>query len=297
MTDAGKEAEHGEDHRDAFAVAGCHCSDLVTDDEGAAAESDEDVSHDEVADVVIAGLATEVDRQACAQECERQTEAEALILDVARVAHPQTEYDAPETRSDVVDLQHVACFGDRQTINDLDELVEVLVPAVEAELDGDCDHDGSDDGALPEKLPADKVGASKILLPKCKDREQQQTDDDHGNEGAAAVGDASIGLQAEWQEEEYESSHEEECTNDVEFMEVVGEGLQSGAPTSPGCEHAQLLCFPLIELEEEAERGDDHDLNDSECANGPAPSCKTDERLSCKWPGEGSDDLCRLVNV
>jgi hypothetical protein len=135
----------------------------------------------------------------------------------------------------------------------LEELVEVLIPAVEAELDGDGDHAGPDDGALPKQLPSDEVGAGAILFPDSKDREEQQTDDNHRNESGAAVGDTAIGLQAEWQEEEHKGRHEDQTADDVELVEIVRNGLGHVSAASLGCEQALLLGLPFVVFEQESE--------------------------------------------
>ena len=253
LADAAKQTEQREDHGYALAVARCHGGNLVADDEGAAAEGNEDLAHDDVADAVRFVLATEVDGQTSAEEGERQAEAEAFVFDAAGVAHPQTEDDAPEARADVVDLHHVACFGVVEAVHGLDELVEVLVPAVEAELDGDGNHAGSDDGALPKQLPSDEVGAGAVLLPDGEDGEKHQTDDNHGDESGATVRDTAVSLQAERQEEEHKGRHENQSADDVELVEVVGDGLSHASAARLGDKQALLLRLPFVVFEQESE--------------------------------------------
>lgn len=271
LSHAGEQAEEGEDHGYSLAVGRRHCRHLVSDHKSASAEGDEDLAHDQVADVVSSRLAAEVDRQASAQECKHQTEAEALVFDAAGVADPNAEDHSPEAGANVVNLQHVASLRDGQAVDDLHELVEILVPAVEAELNGDGDHAGSNDSALLEEFPPDEVSASKELLPDSKDREQQQTDNDHGDEGGAAVCHASVSLQAEGQQEEHECGHEEEGSYQIEFVEIVQQGLHCCASAGPGLEHAHVLRFLLIVLEQDTERCEHHELNNGECSDCPSP--------------------------
>jgi hypothetical protein len=146
-------------------------------------------------------------------------------------------------------------LGVVETVDCLDELVEVQIPAVEAELDGDGDHAGSDDGALPKQLPSNKVGAGAILLPDGEDWEKQHADDNHGDESGTAVTDTSVGLQAERQKEEHKGGHEDQSADDIELVEVVREGLTHVSAASLGCEQALLLRLPFVIFEQESEGG------------------------------------------
>lgn len=209
-----EETQQGKHHGDTFAVGGGHDGHVGSDDEGAAAEGDENLGHDHVANVAVVALATEVDHETGTQDEEGETEEETGVFEGLGVADPETEDDTPEARADVVDLTHVTGEGNGEVVDDQAEVVVVQIPAVETEVGDGGETAGAKNGALLEEFVLDKVHASTPFLPGGEDEHQAESDDNHGDEGRAAVGGAAILLQTEGEEEEDPSGHQQECTDD-----------------------------------------------------------------------------------
>ena len=140
------------------------------------------MAHDDVTDVGI--LSTEVNHQTSTENLQGKSKEEAGPLEVLGVSDPNTEDDTPEGRSDVVDLGHVTSVGDSQVVDDVNEVVEVQVPRVEAEVQDSSKTASSKDCALLEELPADEVSTGGKSLPGSEGGEEEDTDDDHGDEGS-----------------------------------------------------------------------------------------------------------------
>lgn len=209
-----EETQQGKHHGDTFAVSRGHDGHVSTDDERATAKGDEDLGHDHVADVAVVALATEVDHETGAQDEEGETEEETGVFEGLGVADPDTEDNTPEARADVVDLAHVTSEGDGEVVHDQAEVVIVQVPAVETEVGDGGEAAGAKHGALFEEFVLDKVHASAPFLPSGEDEHQAESDNDHGDEGRAAVGRAAVLLQTKGKEEEDPSGHQQECPDD-----------------------------------------------------------------------------------
>lgn len=195
---AREQTDERQHHGDALAVRRRHDSHLLADDQRATTEGNEDLAHDHVADVVR--LAPEMNHQARTQDHERQAEEQTGMLEVLGPAHPETEDNTPETGTHVVDLGHVAGHGGVEVVNDRAEVVEVEIPAVEAEVER-CGHDtGAQDCALLQQLVVDEMDAGEPFLPSGEDEEEAEPNDDHCDEGRALVFCATVAGQAEGQQ-------------------------------------------------------------------------------------------------
>ncbi|KAF5122485.1 hypothetical protein E5D57_012965 [Metarhizium anisopliae] len=287
-TNAGEQVEHSEHHGDAVAVAGGHDGHAVANDNGAAAKRDEDLAHDDVANVRV--LAAEMNHQTGAENHERQAEAEDGPLEVLGVLDPEAKDDAPEAGADVVNLRHVAGVAVAEVVHDEDEAVKVEVPRVEAEVGQGGHAAGAQDGPLPKELPPDKVRAGEPLLPGGKDGEQHDAGDDHGDEGGAAVGGAAVADEAEGQQEEDKGGHEDDGADDVELVEIVDDGLERGPAARLVLVDAQALGLLLVELEDDGQGHEDEGLDDGEAPNGPAPGAVPQEGLGGQRAREGGAD-------
>lgn len=169
-----------------------------------------------------------MNHEAGTEEHQGQTKEQSRVLEVPSVPDPNTKDDAPEGRADVVNLGHVTSQRDGQIVNNHDEVLVVHVPTVERHVQGGRQNTRAKDGAASKELVAKEVRPCKVSLPDVEDREQKNTNDDHGDELGAVVFGQAVCCQAEWQQEEHESGDQNEAANDVEFMEVVDKGLYGG---------------------------------------------------------------------
>lgn len=200
-------------------VGSSHDSHILTNDESSARKGNEDLAHDDVANAAI--VATEIDGQACSQEHERKTKEQTGVLEVLGVADVKTEDNRPEARADVVDLAHVSGVRDGKVVDHNDKVVVVQIPRIEAEVDDRGQAAGTKNGTLLEEFPADELDTCELCFPSSKDEEQEESDDNHGDEGGAVVSSSTVGFQAEWQQEQDESGHQQETANDVKLVNVV----------------------------------------------------------------------------
>jgi len=76
--DRGEHVLDGEHDGDVLVGGGGHDGDLLGDDQGAAGEGDEDLAHDDVADVDV--WLAELDHEAGAEDCDGHAEVEGLGL-------------------------------------------------------------------------------------------------------------------------------------------------------------------------------------------------------------------------
>lgn len=126
-----------------------------------------------------------------------------------------TKHTRPEARSNIIDLADVPSQADGQGVNDNDKVIEVQVPGVEGEVQDRGEDAGAEDCAAAEELPADEVYSCEVALPDVEGWEEEETDDDHGDEGGGVVAvDAAVGLEGEWEEEEDEGSAKDEGAGD-----------------------------------------------------------------------------------
>ncbi|KAG7844380.1 hypothetical protein KL941_003756 [Ogataea angusta] len=253
---------------------------------------DENLAHDDVADVGV--LAPEADHKTAAEEQQRQTEAQTGVFEVFGDTHVDSKEWRPEARADVVDLGHITGVLDAQVINHNDETVVVEVPAVETEVAERSEHTGAQDSPVSEQLVSDEVRLGKPLLPDGKHREQQHADNDHGNERGRLVGGPTVGLEREWKQKQGEGRHENECSHDVELVEVVHRGLPSSSSGVAFLQNAHLDGLQLVEFEHECEREEHARHHNGKDPVAPSPGCNIEDRLGGQRAGEsGADERSR----
>lgn len=306
-----EEAQDREHHGDAFAVRRGHDGHVRADDQRAAAEGDEDLAHDHVADVAVVACTTEMDHEARAEDKEGQAEEETGVFEVFGETDPDTEDDAPEARADVVDLAHVAGHRDREVVHHQAEVVEVQVPAVEAEV-GDCrETAGAQHGAFFEEVVADEVHAGTPFLPSSEDEEQAEADNHHGDEASGFVLCAAVLLKTKREEQKNPCGHQEASTNDctvriilkitrkmikrltIKFMDIVNDGLKHRPTTGFPLVKTHLLCLSLVELEDNSQRSKDERLDNGKRAIRPPPGAHLQERLTSQWTRKRRTDKRR----
>lgn len=117
--DAREHALDGDDDGDVLVRDGGHGGGLLTDDDGAAGKGNEDLAHDDVADVDV-GL-SELEHQANTENRKGDAEEETDLLELSGATDPETDDERPEAGTDRVDIDHVARLGHVKTGNDLQE--------------------------------------------------------------------------------------------------------------------------------------------------------------------------------
>ncbi len=136
------------------------CSQIT---KGAAAERDEDLAHDDVADVDV--RLAEQDHEPDAEDGDRDAKVEGDPLEAAGPAHGEADEDGEEARSNAVDVGDVARVGDGNTVHDLQEREEVAVPDVEGHEERGGQDARADDRPISEQVVRDEGDRSEVLLP------------------------------------------------------------------------------------------------------------------------------------
>ena len=129
-------------------VNGGQDGDLGEENEDAAANRDEDLAHDEVADGLVG--AAEVDHQALREDVQRDRDVEEP-LEVARPADQVTDDQEENAGHDVKCVANVSGLGDGHIVDDLQEGREEVGPAVIGDLVCDAQYARADDGSVGEK--------------------------------------------------------------------------------------------------------------------------------------------------
>jgi len=130
--DTGEQTDQGQHHRGTLTATGGHDSHILANDQSTSSESDEDLAHNNVANAVFP--TTEVDHQARAKEHQGHTKEQADVLEAPGGPDEEPQKRGPETRANVVDLDHVSSHGNIQVVGDQDKVVQVLIPQIEAEI-------------------------------------------------------------------------------------------------------------------------------------------------------------------
>lgn len=115
--DVAEHAQYSQDDGDMLMRSGGHDGDFVADDDGAGGEGDEELAHDDVANL-DAGLA-EVDQQARAQDAKGDAEVEADGLVAARAVDQEADSEGADDGTDRVGLDDVAGVSDAEVVDDL----------------------------------------------------------------------------------------------------------------------------------------------------------------------------------
>ena len=210
-TQTGKQANHGQHHGYTLTVCSGHDSHVSANDKRTTGEGDKDLTHHEVPDTHF--RFAEVNHQSGTEEDQRQAKAKAGVLELLCDVDDDTKDSRPDARANVVDLANVAGHADWKIIDDHAEVVEIEVPNVVAEEEEASQGTGSDHSTLLEQAVLDEMRTRKEPLPRSKDEEHTEPDNDHDNESRAVVLGSAEGLQAEWEKEEEESDHKEESTD------------------------------------------------------------------------------------
>lgn len=98
-----------------------HHSHFLADDERAAAESNEDLAHDDVADALV--WLAEMDHEADTEDFKTQ-HGHGEPFEAAELADHDGEDDGPEAGADAVDVGDITCVRNGDAVDSLEVVVE-----------------------------------------------------------------------------------------------------------------------------------------------------------------------------
>lgn len=173
-----EEANERKHRRDVLLGSSGHDSHISADDESAATESNEDLAHNYVSDVV-AGLA-EMDHETDAENLQAQG-CESDPFEATRYTDGDGDDDTPETRSDAVDVVDVAGVCDGERVYCLEVCEEIGVPAVEGDEEEGDEQAGADDGAVCEEVEGDEGGGADESFVEGEDYQAHDADNEEGD--------------------------------------------------------------------------------------------------------------------
>lgn len=286
--DGDDHALHRQEGREVPLFGHGHEGCLFRDDEDAAAEGDENLAHDDVADVDV--WLAELDHEADAEHGERGAPEEAVQLDAAGdVAEEEAVDDADKAGADGVDVADVGRVEDRLVEEDDVERVEVGIPDVPAcvERGGHCV--GKDDGAVGDQAPGDEGHGGEKSLPGAEGEDEEEAEDDEADDEWGGEARGLDGVDVEGEEEEGETRGENEETDDVEFLAEAEEGVGDA-----GGDEAELFGLALLEEEHGEEGGTGDGEDDGEDTETPAETDGAfDEAGGCEAVDPGGDEVGR----
>lgn len=191
---------------------GGHDSDLLSNHESATTKGDEELAHNNVANV-DAGL-SEDNHQCNSEQSQRHSKEEALPLEVACISDDETGNESPEAGSHTVDVQDVSNAHEVQVNNGLEEGGEVGIPDVELNKEDRGDDETSDNGSVLHQFPGNDGDRRELPFPDCECNKCNETNDDHGYDqrGRPLLVQcvSLVRIQAEREEEDGQSANEEE---------------------------------------------------------------------------------------
>lgn len=156
---------------------GCHGTDLLRNDKGAAAEGDEELTHDYVANIDV--WLTEHNHKHDTKECKRHTKEQSLPLEIARVAQDKPSDETPKTGSHAVDVENVSRTYDIQAWHHLEKGREIAIPDVELDEQDGGNEGTAKDGAIREQVERDEGDWRDFPFVDDEADDCDESDDDH----------------------------------------------------------------------------------------------------------------------
>ena len=153
-----------------------HGGNLTADYEGSTTEGDENLGHDNVADIVV--WLAEVDHETTPEGDDWQTEVKRKPLEAAGVLNGDGDNDTPEAGSDGVDVEDVSGIADIDSMDNLQVGEEVSIPKVEGNEQDGVEEAGTDDGAVFHKLPWNEGLLAEPLLINDEECDREDTKDE-----------------------------------------------------------------------------------------------------------------------
>lgn len=212
-TDATRDVQSGQSSGNVLLLDGSKDSQLHVEDEDGAGDRDEDLTHNNVADVLV--RLAEVDHKALGEEVQRDGRVEEP-LEVASAADSVTNDEEEDTRDDLEGRVDISSLGRLEVGNDLQERGEVEVPAVVRGLVGHVDEARADDSAVGEELALEEGNGGPVVLPETEQDEDDEADDDHGDDVVGLPAARSVASEREWQKEDGQAATKEEDTDNCQ---------------------------------------------------------------------------------
>ena len=194
-------------------IDGGEDGELADENEDGAADGDEDLAHDDVADVAV-GLA-EVDHQAESKSIQRDGDVKQPPVE-ARTTDREADDEQQEARDDGEGVVDVAGLGDGDVEDDLQEGLEVQVPGVVGDLVDHVERAGADHGAVGEEVEGHPRRGRPVVFVHAEEDHHGEADDDHRDDPAGGPAVGGGGGEVEGEEEDHETAGEEEDTDDWE---------------------------------------------------------------------------------
>lgn len=188
-----------------------HGGDLTTDDEGSTTEGDEDLGHDNVADIVV--WLAEVDHETTSKGDDRQTEVKRKPLEAAGVLDGDGDNNTPEAGSDGVDIEDVSCIADVDSVDNLQVGEEVSIPKVEGNEQDGVEEAGTDDGLVFHKLPWNEGLLAEPLLINDEECDGEDTKDEKTQNRGTSPCVLLVASEREGKEEDGKTDSQEEDTD------------------------------------------------------------------------------------
>ena len=178
-------------------------------DEDTASHGDEDLAHDDKANLDV--WLAEVYHQAQAKRIQWNGDIEQPL------EAPSTTYEVPndEEENSGHDLERavdIAGLGDRKVAYHLQEGGEIAVPAVVRDLVRRINKAGADDCPIEKEFVLQKRCRSPVCLVHAESNKHKETDDDHRDDVVCLPTIGRRCCEIEWEEEYSEAAGEENNT-------------------------------------------------------------------------------------
>lgn len=187
--------------------------DLLDEDQRAAADGEEDLTHAHVADVVAGGA--EVDHQPAGEDVQRDGDPEEPF-EAAGVADAEAAADQPDRVHEVEDGGDVSGLREAGVVDYLQVGGEVVGPAGVGDLVDHVDQAGADDGAVGEEVVWDEGLRGEPALVDHEADQDAESDDHHGDDlGRSPLVFGVAGDVEGGEEEDGAADHEEDADDYV----------------------------------------------------------------------------------
>ena len=188
-----------------------HGGDLTTDDEGSTTEGDEDLGHDNVADIVV--WLAEVDHEATSKGDNWQTKVKRKPLETTGVLDGDGDNDTPEAGSDRVDIKYVSGISNVNSVDNLQVGEEVSIPEVEGHKQDGIEEAGTNYGLVFHKLPWNEGLLAEPLLINDEEGDREDTKDEETQNCGTSPCVLLVASERKGKKEDGKTDGQEEDTN------------------------------------------------------------------------------------
>lgn len=180
---------------------------LLDDNEDRSTNRNENLTHDLVSDTLT--RVTEVDHQPLGKDVERNGDIQEP-LEATGLTNGCSDAEQQDTGNHVEGVDNVSGFSNSQIVHDLQEVLEVVVPAVVRKLVGRIQETGADNSAVGEETPIEKRDWGDPLLVETEEEQHGESDHDHGDDVVSTPAVRGLGGDIEWKLEKDQTSSENE---------------------------------------------------------------------------------------